>query len=251
MNDRQIRDRDAVQKHHHQHGRYTASTRNSIYSHVQQVAKDLSAGRPVVARPAPVFPVLSVADHRPSNIQPSRLFQACMSFLNENCIQKSTILITGGATGIGLALAHRLLSLGHEIIVAGRRQSVLDEAVKAHPGLKAVVGDVSSDESRIALFNNVVKQYPSVNVLINNAGILNMEVNSMKCSTAEDWVSHKKVLDTNIDGTVHLSLLFVPHLLTKDQAAVVNVTSILAYFPYANLMSYCASKGTSLSLNFL
>eukprot|EP01034_Spumella_vulgaris_P027589 gene27590-34333_t len=163
-----------------------------------------------------------------------------MSFLNNS--EKSTIFITGGASGIGLALAVRLLALGHVVIVAGRRQSVLDQAQNEHPELKTIQGDIGSDASRVALFEKVVKEYPDVNVLINNAGVLNASASPLKDTTAEDWEGHKSVIDINLVGTIHLSILFLPHLATKPRPLIVNNTSILAFIPVAVAATYSATK---------
>ncbi len=171
-----------------------------------------------------------------------------MSFLNNNSDQKSTILVTGGGSGIGLAISQRLIKLGHTVIAAGRRQDRLDQAARENPGLKTIRGDVSTDASRIALFQQVVKEFPEVNVLINNAGVANFDVPPLKDTTAQGWEEHKAIMDTNINGTVHLSILFLPHLLTKPNALIANVTSIVGFFPVANESTYSLTKGTLIRL---
>lgn len=83
----------------------------------------------------------------------------------------ATVLITGGATGIGLGLAKTLISLGHKVIVTGRRPDKLDEAMREAPGLITIQNDIESDEGRKELFDRVTKDYPEVNVLVNNAAV--------------------------------------------------------------------------------
>ncbi len=165
-----------------------------------------------------------------------------MSFLNSTSTQKSTILITGGATGIGLALGQNLIALGHTVIAAGRRQAALDEAKATNPKLKTVQGDVSSDAGRISLFNKVVKEFPEVNVLVNNAGVQGPGT-PYKDTTAADWEQHKEMFDINVLGPIHLSILFTPHLITKKNALIANNSSLLAFVTCAPVASYSASKG--------
>jgi uncharacterized oxidoreductase len=152
-------------------------------------------------------------------------------------------LITGGGSGIGLGLAEKFISMGHTVIATGRRQSQLDKAQVTNPKLKTIQGDVSTDSGRIAIYQKVIKEFPEVNVLINNAGIISAELSSLKETTASDWEGHKQIFDTNLIGTVHLSILFTPHFITKPDALIINVTSVMAYFPVAMVPTYCASKG--------
>eukprot|EP01034_Spumella_vulgaris_P027079 gene27079-33749_t len=164
-----------------------------------------------------------------------------MSFLSSTSTQKSTILVTGGGTGIGLALSTRLADLGHTVIIAGRRQAQLDEAKAAHPKLKIVQGDIGSDASRIALFEKVTKEFPAVNVLINNAGVFG-PMTPIKDVGVADWKAWKDVIEINVTGNIHMSTLFIPHFLTKPFAYISNVSSVLAFFPFAGAPVYSASK---------
>jgi uncharacterized oxidoreductase len=167
-----------------------------------------------------------------------------MSFLGENSVTKSTILITGGGTGIGLALAQRFMALGHVVIAVGRRQNVLDEAAKNNPGLLTIQGDIGSDATRVTLFKKVIEDFPDVNVLVNNAGFGNFGASPLKDTTLEDWQSHKDVIETNLTGSIHMSILFIPHFLTKPNALIVNNTSMLAFFPIAGSgITYSLTKG--------
>ncbi len=167
-----------------------------------------------------------------------------MSFLAANTQQKSTILVTGGASGIGLAISKRLLDLGHTVIVAGRRQTQLDLAKAENPKLKIIQGDVGTDAGRIALFNKATKDYPELNVLINNAGVLaDSSLPPLKDATAANWAAFQSELNINVSGPIHLSILFLPHLLTKENALIANVSSLLAFFPFAAFPVYSATKG--------
>ncbi len=166
-----------------------------------------------------------------------------MSFLNLS--QKSTILITGGATGIGLSLTKRLLDLGHTVIAVGRRQDVLDEAKIAHPKLEILPGDIGSDIGRIALHQAALQRFPDINVLFNNAASLNMTP-ALKDSTEGDWEKHKQMIETNVNGMVHMSILFLPHLLTKPHALIANTTSFLGFVPASVVGTYCATKGNTI-----
>jgi uncharacterized oxidoreductase len=169
-----------------------------------------------------------------------------MSLLSSE--QKSTILITGGASGIGLALAKQFVTMGHTVIVAGRRQQQLDIAKLEVPALHSIQGDVSNDAERIALYQKVVKKFPEINVLFNNAGCLD-PATPFKNLTSSDWDQHKNVIAVNLEGPIHLSTLFLKHFLAHGKPSLIaNVSSMSVFIPFASSATYAASKG---SLNCL
>lgn len=148
-----------------------------------------------------------------------------------------TVLITGGTSGIGLALAKRYLKDGNTVIIVGRNQEKLDQTVAENPGLLPILADVSLEEDRVRLFETVARDYPAVNIVINNAGI-QQQVNLMEL----DWACWKKEIDTNFDGPIHLSGLFAPFLAGKEHATLVNVSSGLAFRPPVRVPVYGATK---------
>jgi uncharacterized oxidoreductase len=87
----------------------------------------------------------------------------------------NTILITGGSSGIGRALAEAFHRLGNQVIVAGRRKALLDEVTAANPGMASAVLDVANLDSLASFAADLIRQFPSINVLINNAGIMKNE----------------------------------------------------------------------------
>ncbi|MBR2809199.1 MAG: SDR family NAD(P)-dependent oxidoreductase [Erysipelotrichaceae bacterium] len=157
-----------------------------------------------------------------------------------------TILITGATSGIGLALAKRYLADGNKVIIVGRNEEKLQNTVKDNPGLIPLLCDVSIEENRIKLFEIVSRDYPEVNILINNAGI---QQRSLLCDL--DWQDWKKELDTNLDAPIHLCNLFVPFLKGKDNATIINVTSGLAFRPMNNMPVYCATKAGLHSFTYI
>jgi len=160
--------------------------------------------------------------------------------------QKRTVLVTGGATGIGLAISKRIAAKGHKVIITGRRAEALAKAKAETSALVTIVGDVSTEEGRVLLFDKVVADHPDLDVLINNAGVQNrltpLTSTSVSHGSKEIWKKHKEELSTNIDGPIHLSMLFLPHLLGKPSAQIVNVSSGLAFVPIAFMPIYCATK---------
>ncbi|MEH7515072.1 SDR family NAD(P)-dependent oxidoreductase [Gottfriedia acidiceleris] len=153
----------------------------------------------------------------------------------------NTILITGGSTGIGLAFAERFIKSGNKVIVTGRRENVLKNAKEKFPDIITYVRDLSSESERVTLFNWVTKNYPEVNVLVNNAGI-QQRFNVLKSDTQNDWHYFNKEITTNIEAPFHLSMLFAPYFATKETATIINVSSGLAFTPLVIAPIYSATK---------
>jgi uncharacterized oxidoreductase len=149
-----------------------------------------------------------------------------------------TVLITGGSSGIGLALAERLRREGNEVIICGRRPEALQAAQARVPGLHTFVADTGSEQDRVSLWTRVVERFPKVDVLINNAGIQRR----LDVQKSEPWESLRQEIGINLEGPIHLSLLAIPHLLEQAQPAILNVSSGLAFAPAAFVPIYCATK---------
>ena len=154
-------------------------------------------------------------------------------------LTNNTVLITGGATGIGLALAEEFLSLGNKVLICGRREAKLVEAKAKLHGITATrVCDLSIEHERIRMFEWLTRYHADFNILINNAGIQN------QINISEDCIIDKvqNEIETNFIAPVHLANLFIPHLSKKNSAAIINVSSGLAFTPIALMPIYCASK---------
>lgn len=153
-------------------------------------------------------------------------------------IANNTILITGGASGIGLAFAIRFLEAGNQVIICGRRQSKLEEVLRKYPGIHTRVCDVASEEDRTSLVKWVLETFPQINVLINNAGI-QRRVDMLQ---SEEWKATREEIVVNLEAPIHLTRLLIPHLLKQPTPAIVNVTSGLSFFPKADTPVYSATK---------
>lgn len=153
-------------------------------------------------------------------------------------LNSHTVLITGGASGIGLALAERFLQAGSTVIICGRREDKLREAQEQHPEVITRVCDVAKEDERVSLHEWAVGEFPQLNVLVNNAGIQQR----VRVTDPVDWASVSQEIAINFDAPVHLSLLFIKHLLGQTNAAIINVTSGLAFSPLARVPVYCATK---------
>lgn len=154
-------------------------------------------------------------------------------------IEGNTVLITGGGTGIGFALADALVKAGNEVIICGRRESVLKEAKQKLPQLHIKVCDVSVERQRKALVSWISSNFKNFNMLINNAGIQRMidfTSGESNRNTDEDEI------DINLKAPIRLCELFVPLLMKQKQAAIVNVSSGLGFCPIAVMPVYCATK---------
>jgi uncharacterized oxidoreductase len=151
----------------------------------------------------------------------------------------NTILITGGGSGIGRGLAEALQADGNHVIVAGRRQTALDATTKANPGMQSIVLDVENAHAVRAFAAEVVKRFPKLNVLINNAGIMRAE--NLKAEPV-DLADSEAIIATNLLGPIRLTAALLPHLKKQPSAAIVNVSSGLAFVPLALTPTYCATK---------
>jgi short-subunit dehydrogenase involved in D-alanine esterification of teichoic acids len=151
----------------------------------------------------------------------------------------NTILITGGGTGIGLALAKRFVARGNHVIICGRRAEPLAAAKSEVPGLDTIQCDVSTEANRIALAKEVIAKFPSLNVLVNNAGIGSRHA---PIPQPQDWASHHQELAINLEAPMHLSMLLAPHLAKSPFGAIVNVSSGLGIVPLAAAQTYSLSK---------
>ncbi len=153
-------------------------------------------------------------------------------------VSGNAILITGGTSGIGLAFAEKLLELGNKVIICGRRENRLNDIKKKHSGIITKVCDVNDRVERESLATWVIKNYPEVNVLINNAGIqllvdLTHQINLDRV--------HNEV-ETNLIAPIHLTSLLAQHLIQKKESAIINISSGLAFVPISFMPVYCATK---------
>jgi uncharacterized oxidoreductase len=151
----------------------------------------------------------------------------------------NTILITGGASGIGLGLAEELHKLGNQVIVAGRRKQALDEATAANPGMKSAEFDVQNAASIRDFAPQIIASFPSLNVLINNAGIMRHE---NLVAQQDDLADAEAMVATNLLGPIRLTAALLPQLKRQPYSAIINVSSGLAFVPLVFTPTYCATK---------
>lgn len=149
----------------------------------------------------------------------------------------NTILITGGGSGIGRALAEAFHAKGNHVIIAGRRRAVLEDTLKANPGMQALELDITRDDAIKAFAAKLTAEFPALNVVIQNAGIMrNEDVLKGETETAEATVT------TNLLGPIRLTAALLPHLTAQPHGALMTVSSGLAYLPLAMTPTYCATK---------
>ena len=151
----------------------------------------------------------------------------------------NTILMTGGGSGIGRELARQFQALGNTVIVAGRRAAALEETIGGREHMHARTLDVSDAADIAAFAAPLIADFPALNVVFNNAGIMVKE--DWKADPVDLAVTEATVA-TNILGPIRLTAAFLPHLRNQPAARVVNVTSGLAFVPLAHTPAYSASK---------
>ena len=148
------------------------------------------------------------------------------------------ILVTGGGSGIGQALALRWARAGNEVIVTGRRRSALEETVAGADNIHAFEMDLADPESISAVSMQILDAHPRLNILVNNAGIMRSE----SIANSRDLTDAEETIVTNLLGPIRLIDALVDHLAGTPESAIVTVTSGLAFVPYPSAATYSATK---------
>ncbi len=153
-------------------------------------------------------------------------------------LTENTIFITGGGTGIGRGLAEALHKLGNKVIISGRRREHLEATTKANPGMDSVELDISDPANVASVSKKLIADYPALNVLINNAGIMLID------DAAEKIDDHllTTTITTNLLGPIRLTSALIEHLKKQPKATVIYNTSALAFVPLALTAVYSATK---------
>jgi uncharacterized oxidoreductase len=150
----------------------------------------------------------------------------------------NTILVTGGGSGIGRGLAEALHALGNAVIIAGRRKAALAEVTAANPGMSAIELDITDPASIEHVAAQLISQHPDLNVLINNAGIMEPD----NAGGVLDDARLEATIDTNLVGPIRLTSALIEHLKTRPDAVVAYTSSVLAFTPLALAAVYSATK---------
>jgi len=150
----------------------------------------------------------------------------------------NTIFITGGTSGIGRALAEAFHQRGNKVIIAGRRKALLDEVENANPGIDVIELDIADGAQIQQVARQLIGRYPTLNVLINNAGIMPFD----NAGSALDDAQAVHLINTNLLGPVRMSAALVEHLKQQPESTIINNSSVLAYVPLAATALYSATK---------
>jgi uncharacterized oxidoreductase len=150
----------------------------------------------------------------------------------------NTILITGGGSGIGAALAQRFAARGDTVIIAGRRREALEEAIAGHANIHAITLDIEDPVAIKDFAKQVIAEHPALNVVIHNAGIMRFE----DVGAARDLTDAEATIATNLLGPIRLTDALIDHLVVQPDAAIVTVTSGLAFVPLTVTPTYNATK---------
>ena len=150
-----------------------------------------------------------------------------------------TVLITGGGTGLGSGLAGAFHQRGNKVIITGRREKVIQDFAAKYPGMETLVGDVAQEGDVQRLLKQVSERHPRLDVLVNNAGIMQWPDFS-KPETLDGRLFDE--IEVNFKGLIRMTAAFLPLLSRQNESALINVSSGLAYMPLASSPIYCSTK---------
>jgi NAD(P)-dependent dehydrogenase (short-subunit alcohol dehydrogenase family) len=152
------------------------------------------------------------------------------------------VLVTGGSTGIGAAVALQLAQAGAKVVITGRHEATLRASASRHPAISYVVADIARPGDVARSLDEVRTRFGRLDVLINNAGILEM------VALADASAEHvRRTFETNVEGLIETTRAALP-LLRKSKGAIINLATTIADQPFANMSVYCASKAAVLAL---
>jgi uncharacterized oxidoreductase len=155
-------------------------------------------------------------------------------------LKGKTVLITGGTAGIGLEAAKQFLANGAKVIVTGRNQAKLDAAKNLYPALTAIKSDAANADDAQSLFSQV-KQLGGIDILYNNAGVITTPLN-LGVANEKHLEEAEYEINVNYLGVIRLNNLFIDMLKSRNEAAIINTTSIVSYVPFLLEPTYAASK---------
>ncbi len=153
-------------------------------------------------------------------------------------LNNKTILITGGTSGMGLELAKQLLERGNTVIITGRSEEKLESAKRALPGVHTIKSDAGDPAAITALRDHVLAEFPALDTLINNAGIMRVQ----KFNQDQEIEDVTREIEVCFSGPVRMIQQFLPHLKTRKEALLINVSSGSALVPFPISPVYSAAK---------